>query len=258
MTIGRLSHPFEFNLAKGEELRSLRDDGQWVLTTPPDIAVLEFAFPERLIGGAGQPCIVGYAAAGNNCSSRASEEVDLGIRYDFQVAAGRTDILNIDIGELAMDGSYLRLWGDRARGQLASEARLNLFAKAIDLMSCATGALNCSSAAEQAARTPYLTNTHSNISRGYGKSQPLLFDVSSNGQFVLELPNPVAAGTTASQRNALATDFYAKAPRSNRVIDNLNFWRYSARLRPGARGRLQLRSQRNHWHELQLPKGDQP
>src|SRR3990167_2107774 len=118
VNIGRLDHPFEITLAKGETLRTLRDDGQWVQTTPSNVSVLEFKFPERLTGAGGQACISGYAAAGSNCSSRASERVDLGIRFDFQVAAGRTDIINLDFSELVMDGSYLRLWGDDPRGQL--------------------------------------------------------------------------------------------------------------------------------------------
>ncbi|GLK89330.1 hypothetical protein [Pseudomonas turukhanskensis] len=221
VTIGRLSSPFTLDLNKGENLRTLRDDGVWVQTTPSNVAVLALTFPERLTGTAGQACISGYAAAGSNCSSRASEKADLGIRFDFQVAAGRTDILNIDIAELAMDGSYLRLWGDSARSQLVGEMRLNLYAKSLTVMSCAAGATNCATAAEQEARTITATNLYANIGLGYGKSQPLLFDVNSNGQFTLELPNPTSGGTTAAARNTLATDFYANAPRTNLVIDNL-------------------------------------
>lgn len=221
VSIGRLEHSFAFNLAKGEELRTLRDDGQWVQTTPSNVAVLEFKFPERLTSAAGQPCVSGFAAAGNNCSSRASEKVDLGIRYDFQVAAGRTDVLNIDISELAMDGSYLRLWGDSARAQLVGEMRLNIFAKGLQITSCAAGTTGCTTEAEQTGKSIFMSNGYANIALGYGKAQPLLFDVSSNGQFVLELPSPVAGGTTAAQRNTLATDFYANAPRTNIVIDSL-------------------------------------
>lgn len=226
VNIGRLDHPFEITLGKGETLRTLRDDGQWVQTTPSNLTVLEFKFPERLTGAGGQACISGYAVAGSNCSSRASERVDLGIRFDFQVAAGRTDIINLDISELVMDGSYLRLWGDDARAQLVGEARVNIFAKSMQLMSCAAGTANCTTAQEQAARTITLSNAFANISLGYGKSQPLLFDVSSNGQFVLELPNPVTRAANGSarlqaERNAIASDFYANAPRTNIVIDNL-------------------------------------
>ncbi|AOE87413.1 hypothetical protein [Pseudomonas sp. TCU-HL1] len=221
VTVGRLDHPFALNLSKGEAMRTLRDDGQWVQTTPGNVTVLEFMFPERLTGAAGQACIAGFAAAGNNCSSRASEKVDLGIRFDFQVAAGRTDILNLDFAELAMDGSYLRLWGDSGRNQMVGEARLNLFTKSLQIMSCAAGSSGCTTAAEQRDRTIFLNNAYANISLGYGKTQPLLFDVSSNGQFVLELPNPTASGTTQAQKEALAADFYANAPRTNIVINSL-------------------------------------
>lgn len=235
VTIGRLNHPFEIGLAKGEELRSLRDDGQFVQTTPNNVSVLQFTFPERLASG-GNACIAGFAGAGNNCSSRAAEKVDMGVRFDFNVIpGGRTDILNIDITELAMDGSYLRLWGDSARAQLVGEARLNIFAKTLDIMSCAAGAVNCATAAEQNARSIYLTNAYANVSLGYGKTQPLLLNVTSAGQFVLELPNPVlAAGVNplnpgAGEVNTLsgvgrtrAEEFYANAPRTNIVIENLN------------------------------------
>lgn len=236
--IGRLSHPFSVGLDKGEDLRSLRDDGVFVQTTPNNLSVLEFAFPALLSGAGGQACISGFAAAGNRCSSRATERVDMGIRFDFQVAPNRVDVLNIDIGELAMDGSYLRLWGDSSRAQLVGEARLNIYAKTLELMSCAAGGANCVTTAEQAARTIYLTNAYANVSLGYGKSQPLLFDVSSNGQFVLELSNPVLdplnpaanVDTRSGIGKTRADDFYANAPRSNIVIGNLNF----GGTRPGA------------------------
>jgi hypothetical protein len=230
VTIGRLNHPFNLNLAKGEELRSLRDDGQFVQSTPSNMAVLEFTFPERLVAG-GNACISGFAAAGNNCSSRAAEKVDMGVRFDFNVIpGGRTDILNVDIGELAMDGSYLRLWGDGSRAQLVGEARVNIFAKTLEIMSCAEGGVNCTTAALQNERTYYATNFMANLALGYGKTQPLLFNVSSDGQFVLELPNPVrdpsnptlAVDTRSGVGKTRADDFYANAPRTNLIIDNLN------------------------------------
>lgn len=228
--IGRLSQPFSIDLAKGEDLRSRRDDGVLVQTTPSNLTVLEFAFP-AMLGGAGQACISGFSAAGSNCSSRATERVDMGIRFDFQVSPSRIDVLNLDVTELVMDGSYLRLWGDSTRAQLVGEARLNIYAKTLEMMSCAAGAANCVSVAEQAARTIYLTNSYANVSLGYGKTQPLLFDVTSNGQFVLELSNPVRDPNNPSANlttlsgvgKTRADDFYANAPRTNIVIGNLNF-----------------------------------
>lgn len=227
VNLGRLSNPFKLQFGNGEDLQTLRDDGIWVQTTPNDVAILELTFPERLTGVMGQPCIAGFAAAGTNCSSRLGERLDAGIRFDFQVAAGRTDILNLDIVELIMDGSYLRLWGDEARDQLVGEARINLFAKRIDLMSCIPGTANCASEQEQADHSISLSNAYANVALGYGKSQPLLFDVTSDGQFVLELPNPVSrrangSARSAAEREAIATDFYTNAPRTNVVIGNLS------------------------------------
>ena len=196
---------------------------QWLQTTPDNVAVLGLTFPARMQTG-GNECISGYARAGSNCSSRASEKVDLGIRLDFEVVKNsRTDVLNIDIGGLAMDGSYLRLWGDKARAQLVGEARVNLFAKTLDISACTMGAgqTDCSASAALAG-TIYTTNSFANIALGFGKLQPLLFDVNSNGQFVLELPSPVNTSLTQAQRNAQAADYYANAPRTSLVFDNLN------------------------------------
>jgi len=167
VTIGSLDHPFELELAKGEELRTLRDDGQWVQTTPNNITVLSFKFPERLTAG-GNPCITSYAAAGSNCSTNASGRADLGVRFDFQVAAGRTEMLALDFHQLVMDGSYLRLWGDpgqNGNGELVGEARINIFAKTLEVMSCAQA--NCNTAGETAAqrvRAPSTSPTATPIS----------------------------------------------------------------------------------------------
>ncbi len=258
VTIGRLNHPFTLSLDKGEQILTLSEkwalgskvvkvDGvnttvhywaptgeqQSIQTAPSNVAVLGFTFPERLApnDAGGQPCIAGFAAAGSNCSSRAAEKVDMGVRFDFNVIpGGRTDILNVDIGELAMDGSYLRLWGDGSRAQLVGEARVNIFAKTLEIMSCAEGGVNCTTAALQNERTYYATNFMANLALGYGKTQPLLFNVSSDGQFVLELPNPVrdpsnptlAVDTRSGVGRTRADDFYANAPRTNLIIDNLN------------------------------------
>ena len=226
VTIGSLDHPFELELEKGEALRSLRDDGEWVQTTPDDITVLSFKFPERLVSG-GNSCIDGYAAAGSNCSTDASGRVDFGVRFDFQVAAGRTEMLALDVHQLVMDGSYLRLWGDAGEdgnGELVGEVRINLFAKTLEIMSCAQTSCDISgeTTAERGARTLYVTNGYANIALGYGKTQPLRLRSSADGQFVLELQNPTASGTTQAQRQALADDFYANAPRTNLVFENLN------------------------------------
>ncbi|MBG9949650.1 hypothetical protein [Pseudomonas aeruginosa] len=213
VTLGRLNFPFKLNLAKGSVLTTQLDDGRVVSTLPDTADVIELAFPSLVRGAGGQPCIAGYAGAGSNCSSRASEKVDAGIRFDFGVTSTRTDVLNLDFSELAMDGSYLRFWGANARSQLVGEMRLNLYAKTFEIMSCGAGSPSCVSAAEQAARTVYLTNAYASVALGYGKSQPLLFSVTADGNFTFELPKLTLAN---------AADFYANAPRTSLVIENLN------------------------------------
>ncbi|OWB34472.1 hypothetical protein [Pseudomonas aeruginosa] len=213
VTLGRLNFPFKLSLAKGSVLTTQLDDGRVVSTLPDTADVIELAFPSLVSGAGGQPCIAGYAGAGSNCSSRASEKVDAGIRFDFGVTSTRTDVLNLDFSELAMDGSYLRFWGANARSQLVGEMRLNLYAKTFEIMSCGAGSPSCVSAAEQAARTVYLTNAYASVALGYGKSQPLLFSVTADGNFTFELPKLTLAN---------AADFYANAPRTSLVIENLN------------------------------------
>ncbi|MBH9342322.1 hypothetical protein I5K76_11000 [Pseudomonas aeruginosa] len=213
VTLGRLNFPFKLNLAKGSVLTPQLDDGRLVSTLPDNADVIELAFPSLVNGAGGQPCIAGYAGAGSNCSSRAGEKVDAGIRFDFGVTSTRTDVLNLDFSELAMDGSYLRFWGANARSQLVGEMRLNLYAKTFEIMSCGAGSPSCVSAAEQAARTVYLTNAYASVALGYGKSQPLLFSVTADGNFTFELPKLTLAN---------AADFYANAPRTSLVIENLN------------------------------------
>ncbi|MGU2601965.1 hypothetical protein [Pseudomonas aeruginosa] len=213
VTLGRLNFPFKLNLAKGSVLTTQLDDGRVVSTLPDTADVIELAVPSLVSGAGGQPCIAGYAGAGSNCSSRASEKVDAGIRFDFGVTSTRTDVLNLDFSELAMDGSYLRFWGANARSQLVGEMRLNLYAKTFEIMSCGAGSPSCVSAAEQAARTVYLTNAYASVALGYGKSQPLLFSVTADGNFTFELPKLTLAN---------AADFYANAPRTSLVIENLN------------------------------------
>lgn len=212
VTLGRLNFPFKLNLAKGSVLTAAR----------------RRAGGQHLAGHRGRDR-AGFPQPGERrrrpavhrwlrrCRQQLLEpgqrKVDAGIRFDFGVTSTRTDVLNLDFSELAMDGSYLRFWGANARSQLVGEMRLNLYAKTFEIMSCGAGSPSCVSAAEQAARTVYLTNAYASVALGYGKSQPLLFSVTADGNFTFELPKLTLAN---------AADFYANAPRTSLVIENLN------------------------------------
>lgn len=227
VTVGRLPYPFNLNLAKGEDLRSFID-GNEVQTTPSGVTVAELAFPTQLTAAnGGMDCIKGVAG-NQTCSSLASGYVDMGLRLAFKVDAVRTDTFTIDVSNVIFDGSYLRLWGDVTNQQMVGEAKLNMFAKAVDVMTCKAGDANCNNTALQNDRTLQFTNLNASIGLGYGKTQPILFNVTNAGQFVLELPNPVrnpanpteAVDTTTGVGLAKANDFYANAPRTNISVSN--------------------------------------
>lgn len=227
VTIGRLPYPINVNLAAGEDLFSFQNGSQ-VQTTPAGVTVAELAFPAQLTAAnGGQACITGVSG-NNTCSSSASAHMDMGLRLEFNVAANRTDIFSLDLADAVMDGTYLRVWGDSVSQQMVGEVRLNLFAKALDVMNCKAGASNCNTVTLQNEKTLQLSQINASVGLGYGKSQPILFDVSSDGQFVLELPNPVRdtaspavpVNTTTGAGLTRANDFYANAPRIHFSVGN--------------------------------------
>ncbi|MDF3934057.1 hypothetical protein [Pseudomonas citronellolis] len=214
--IGSLDYPLKLSLAKGSAISTvLVSDGRTVKTLPDNISLLDFEFPALLAtsNSAGQPCIVGSSAGAVNCSSRQTGRVDLGASLSFQVTATRKDFMRLNLSELTMDGSYLRLWSDPTSKQLSGEFRLNLFAKSMQITTCEQGKTGCTTAANLAANSIYLTNAYASVALGYGKAQPMRLQVQSDGNFTFTLP---------AITNANAADFYANAPRTSIVIDNLN------------------------------------
>lgn len=227
VTVGRLPYPINLNLAKGEDLRSFID-GNEVQTTPFGVTVAELALPAQLtVANGATDCITGVGL-NQTCSSLRSAYMDMGLRLAFKVDAVRTDTFTIDVSDVIFDGTYLRVWGDANNQQMVGEVKLNMFAKTLDVMSCKTGDANCNTTALQNDRTLQFTYIKASIGLGYGKTQPVLFDVTSDGQFVLELPNPVrdpakptlAVDTTTGVGLSKANDFYANAPRINLSVSN--------------------------------------
>lgn len=227
VTVGRLPFPINLKLAKGEDLRSF-NDGIEVQTTPSGVTVAELALPTQLTAAnGGTDCITGVSG-NQTCSSLRSGYMDMGLRLAFKVDAVRLDTFTIDVTDVIFDGTYLRFWGDATNQQMVGEVKLNIFAKAIDVMSCKAGDVNCNTTALRNDRTLQLTNINASIGLGYGKTQPVLFDATNEGQFVLELPNPVrdpanptvAVNTNTGVGLSKANDFYANAPRINLNVSN--------------------------------------
>ncbi len=227
VTVGRLPYPINLNLAKGEDLRSFID-GNEVQTTPSGVTVAELAMPAQLTEANGATDCIKNIGLNRTCSSLRSGHMDMGLRLAFKVDNVRTDTFTIDVTDVVFDGSYLRVWGDATNQQMVGEVKLNMFAAAIDVMTCKAGDASCDTTALQNDRTLLFTNVNASIGLGYGKTQPILFDVTSDGQFVLELPNPVrdpanptaAVDTNSGVGLSKANDFYANAPRINLSIAN--------------------------------------
>lgn len=274
VNIGRLKYPWRFGVYDGDNLPTYVEGlydwtlnpGNWhddqpkptgyfdmkapkyVSTTPADKTILMLASPRRLNPSSetgGSACTTASFIGtnyGSNCTSRDTdtERPDIGARFDFVVSPNRTDTLDLRLGRVVMDGSYLRLWADDAKNGIVGEAMVNLFAKTMDIQTCADGSANCTTNAQKDAASLYLTGVAANVALGYGKSQPLQFRTTDGsscsvasptancgnyGNFVLRLDyfHPLAATSPDSVPSAAYTDFYNNAPTTNIRIDNMSF-----------------------------------
>src|SRR5690554_7261793 len=82
----------------------------------------------------GYDCLGGSAAVGSGtCSSRPAtqdwqgERADMGMQMNVAVGDDRSANLNLHARSAVIDGSYLRLWGDDERRQMAGDFRLNIY-----------------------------------------------------------------------------------------------------------------------------------
>lgn len=139
VNLGRLNNPFRIDLLDGD------DPGVGV----PGQAVVEFAAPSKVTDGSGYDCLSTGAVAGSgNCSSRpatadfAGERPDQGLRLQTDTS-GSTHHLNIHATSAVMDGSHIRLWGDRDLNQLAGQGQLNFYTPELSINACAVHGGGC-------------------------------------------------------------------------------------------------------------------
>lgn len=138
--------------------------------------------------------------------------IDIGSKFEFEVydstsGSYRTDYFNVDLSGVTLDGSYIRLWG--SNGDLDGEVNLKLFADSLSIATCGPA---CTPAQVQAS-TLTGTNVYLNLALGYGKAQPLKFNVTADGQFEAELPK---------LKYEDHVDFYQNAPKTSVFIGNVN------------------------------------
>jgi len=167
-------------------------------------------------------CVYGNAS---DCSARSGDRrsgADMGSRFQYTFASGRTDVMNIDIRGLYVDGTHLRLWSrpdEEGASELSGNIRLALFAEEIDIDVC-------NSICNSGDSVLNIDNLLLDLNIGFGEIQPIKFSASSDGNFVLELtaPDPKRLGVDTSDADAMQqfyNDYYANAPKSNIYIGNI-------------------------------------
>lgn len=139
VNLGRLNNPFRIDLLDGD------DPGVVV----PGQAVVEFAAPSKVTDGSGYDCLSTGAVAGSgSCSSRPAtadfvgERPDQGLRLQTETS-GSTHHLSIHATSAVMDGSHIRLWGDKELNQMAGQVQLNVYTPELSINACAVHGGGC-------------------------------------------------------------------------------------------------------------------
>ena len=202
VNLGRLLHPWRIDVVDGNTI-GVRDK-----------SVLEIAAPAMLSAAEGYDCLGGSAAAGSGtCSSRPAteswigERADMGMQMNVAVGDDRSANLNIHAKSAVIDGSYLRLWGDDARQQMAGQFKLNFYSPELTINACTQDGSECGSR---------ITMSDFVLQLAIGNElQPVFFDVDGTGNFVLEVdaitapaPGQIAANGLRDGSDTATWDFY--------------------------------------------------
>lgn len=202
VNIGRLTNPWRLDVVNG--------DGVGV----PDSAVLEFAAPSKIPLTEGFDCLSGAAVAGTGtCSSRPAtvewqgERADIGLQMNIAVGEDRSANLNIHASNAVIDGSYIRIWGDSDRRQMAGQFKFNFYSPAITINSCSQDGSACGS---KISMSDFV------LELAMGNSlQPVFFDVDGTGNFLLEIDTlgaptngTIAANGSRADSDPATWDFY--------------------------------------------------
>lgn len=202
VNLGRLMNPWRIDVVNGDDIGIANK------------AVLEIAASSKVPMAEGFDCMGGSAAAGSGtCSSRPAtpawrgERADIGAQMNVAVGSDRSSNLNFHARSAVIDGSYIRLWGDDERKQMAGEFRFNLYSPEVSVNACSLDGATCGSRI-------IMSDFVLELSLG-NKYQPIFFDVDGSGNFILEVDTIAApaAGQIATNglragSNAATWDFY--------------------------------------------------
>lgn len=221
VNLGRLLNPWRIDVVDGDDIGI------------PNKAVLEFAAPSKVALTEGFNCMGGSAAVGSGrCSSRPAtddwigERADIGMQMNVAVGDDRSANLNIHAKSAVIDGSYLRLWGDDQRQQMAGQFKLNFYSPELSINACAQDGTTCGSR---------ITMSDFALELALGNSfQPVYFDVDGTGNFILEVDairapgaGQIAANGLRAGSNAQAWDFYQDYYSNPELRSNLSIGNFS-------------------------------
>lgn len=226
VNLGRLNNPFNIELLDGDDVGINQK------------AILELAAPKRANGNSllnqqrlnrpsSDRCSTGIACqqryqrvTGINLgslSSRLSERADFGTRFDINIAGSRAQSLEAHATGVAIDGSYLRLWGDN--NEMVGNLALKLYAD--DLTVFASNPDGTSR-----GQSVIFDNLVVEAELGYEDRQEVRFSVAGDGNFTLQIGDKTAAATcrlnTGNCNNRAGfSDFYNNGPRADIYIEKV-------------------------------------
>ncbi|RMJ01708.1 hypothetical protein DOQ08_02982 [Marinobacter litoralis] len=190
---GRLTNPWRLDVVDGDEIGV------------PDVAVLEFAAPTKVPVSEGYDCLSSSAVAGSgSCSSRPAtadwqgERADIGLQMNVAVGDDRSANLNIHASSAVIDASYIRIWGDSDRRQMAGQFRFNLYSPEITINACSHDGSTCGS---KISMSDFVLE----LAMG-NNQQPVFFDVDATGNFLLEIDTMAAPANGTIAANGLRAD----------------------------------------------------
>lgn len=230
VNIGRLQYPYNIELRDGNDI-NINDKAVLELSAPEKIIDISYfktskatraenRFPGEQVASGQRVDEFNFSEFNNTIfSTRAGEKVDLGIRFDLEVAGVSTQSLENHIKELVIDGSYIRLWGSDNR--VEAEVNLNLYAKQLEFRACDSLGRNCGDSVS-------FNNIGIEAQLGNGDFQPVTFEVTSGGQFsflVGSLEGQCATNTTGGCVDGSAKlrldEYYTTGPSTNVYVDNV-------------------------------------
>ncbi|ASP37337.1 hypothetical protein CHH28_00955 [Bacterioplanes sanyensis] len=221
VNLGRLAYPFNLELVNGDVLGI------------SDKAIFEFTAPSRVTGqssGSDSMLVLqsenrterrfpgAQVATGTRVdrvaaidssvlTSRNGERPDMGVRFDLNVNGSRAQSLQSHATGLAVDGSYVRLWGDN--NEMIGNLGVKAVADDLTFFACDAGGNNCGDSV-------VFSDIVIESELGYGEDQPVTFEVDSSGNFTIEV------GSIAGKSTNFYQNYYNNGPRTDVYIRDVS------------------------------------